>query len=371
MAEPQMLTEGFDPTGLTQITLSQLLQMIREATPTDPFGFVINGSGVPSGVYGFTDLDLLEKFIYKDTDTGTTYWFTQPTTWTPTPTGTITSASQITNGTVTLAKLAEPGVPNALYILRANSGGTGYELVNIISAITNGTLTFNKLVAGTEGQLLYFTGGAWTPTTFSFLGLINSYIAQISYLTLNPNSGTPLSLLRINAGGTSFEVATLSQVVGTQSLPTTVLVGGTGNVGKVPTVQSDGTVVLTTPASGPTSYRTADASLVAVPTSNGTEVSFSHGLGGIPSQWWFTLVCQTTNLGYAVGEEVVLPGGSILSGDNVSDPVAYWANSATINVGPMQWAARPIAIYSRSSPGTLVAITTGSWKIRGYAVKYP
>lgn len=98
------------------------------------------------------------------------------------------------------------------------------------------------------------------------------------------------------------------------------------------------------------SYESAETAFAA----SGTAVEVSHGLGAKPSKWTVVAICKTTELGYAVGDEIELTQNAT-SG---TGSYATWANATTLGfeygVG--------IPIYSRTG-NQFTTMNTANWRL--------
>lgn len=219
------LKEGLDPSGLLKISGSQLLQMVREATPSDSRGFILFDESTPNVA---THPRYARYTWYKPSEIASpiprrwngTGWVV--TTAGPGSIGTTQLADNavtlaklynpsgsvnyllrvngagngwelwpfsLANGSVTIAKLQATGLPDAYKVLQINAAGTAFELANVSARnIANGTLPYNKLVAGGAETFLKFTSGAWTDTV-------------IDPITDFTNGGIPLNKLAVGTNG--------------------------------------------------------------------------------------------------------------------------------------------------------------------------
>jgi hypothetical protein len=91
---------------------------------------------------------------------------------------------------------------------------------------------------------------------------------------------------------------------------------------------------------------------------NSADNSVAHGLGRLPTLVQAILRCKTAELGYSVGEEVILPDAS----DSAAGARGYSVYANTTNIGFVSM-NNPIALASRSSLGTYGIITNANWKL--------
>jgi hypothetical protein len=105
------------------------------------------------------------------------------------------------------------------------------------------------------------------------------------------------------------------------------------------------------------------SALTAWPGSD-SNVEVSHGLSGVPSYFSVVLRCNSTELGYAAGDEVDIQ--SLGDGvDLTTDPPVAYASSSVVGCG-LYFNSRAYKIWNRSSPGWS-NIATGKWDIKFYA----
>lgn len=96
-------------------------------------------------------------------------------------------------------------------------------------------------------------------------------------------------------------------------------------------------------------YQTADYAFAA----SSLAINEVHGLGGVPHWVRFVMICQTAELGYAIGDEVDNSDDFTIS-SNATNICASENNSATHNI-------------FHKTTGVLTNITNANWKIRMYA----
>lgn len=98
-------------------------------------------------------------------------------------------------------------------------------------------------------------------------------------------------------------------------------------------------------------YTSSDQTITAAGT-----LTFSHGLLGPPTRWHCSLVCQSGELGYSIGDVVIL--GSLKEISVTAD-----TNQMVIRYSD----ATNLLQIPHKSTGTLTNITNASWKVRFYA----
>lgn len=98
-------------------------------------------------------------------------------------------------------------------------------------------------------------------------------------------------------------------------------------------------------------------------TANGT-LSLTHGLGGKPRQVMASLVCQTAELGYSIGDEIVLLSQV---GNALDTGFAVTITATTIDV-KFGAAAASIRVINKST-GAIASITNANWRMVMRAIR--
>lgn len=92
---------------------------------------------------------------------------------------------------------------------------------------------------------------------------------------------------------------------------------------------------------------------------NSTRFTFAHGLGVVPKVFGATLRCQTADVGYSVGDEIVpiVSGGIGYNYVVTADATNIYV--ITSNAG--------IVLYNKTTPAGAVAATVSRWQIKPFA----
>ena len=98
--------------------------------------------------------------------------------------------------------------------------------------------------------------------------------------------------------------------------------------------------------------------------SAGGLLTWGHGLGSMPSRYWATLVCQTPELGYAVGEEIEAYGVSS-TGTAYGSGVAV--RSDATNVTARMGSNFPGVVINGSNGVGGQTLNMANWKVRLWA----
>lgn len=96
-----------------------------------------------------------------------------------------------------------------------------------------------------------------------------------------------------------------------------------------------------------------------------TVLTWTHGLGAKPKPQnvAVVLVCQTTDLGYAVGEEIIIGTYGWEDGSNDEGVTVSIPDATTIDV----IIGNDIRIADRAGPGEMQVITFANWRVKIYA----
>lgn len=150
--------EGLDPTALSSVSASQLLQMVRNATPESYIGMVYVGATAPDtlnnpfyGRYLWLDISTPSAPVLK-TLVGISWvaYNLQP--------GSL-NGSALVNASVALTKLSLTGA-TANYLLVVNPTATGYAFKAPSDLFADGGIPIDKLASGTDGYFLKSVSGS-------------------------------------------------------------------------------------------------------------------------------------------------------------------------------------------------------------------
>lgn len=306
MSNPAIIIPGIDLSVIPTPTPAQIDQAIRTAYPAVGVGGVILSSTAPDTV----TYPALGRFIWSESvddidyvPTGNIYTF-NGTTWVLYET---TTADNILDGSISLAKLEEPGLVNSLYLLRAQSGGGGYELVPVNTAIADGSLPVIKLVAGAASTMLItdeFGTVSWIGMTTILKPLIDASVAAAFLSQVVPPANIShtgaIARMGIVFDGTVVKWAYIDQQIRDGTL-TIFALTPEGEIGKVmrSNAAGDGFDYVTLKSG----YYTAHADIQALPAAGATAI-FAHGLATKPDRAGGFIECVTVDGTFAVGDRV-------------------------------------------------------------------
>ncbi len=169
---PQYIDEGLDPTPLSCIDKSDLLQMIRAAKPATGYGFVVMSDSAPDVV----TYPELARFIWlksvADVPNGEFYYY-NGTSWALLS---LVGGNLIANNSIPLSKISLTG-SSPYYILQVNSAGNALVWISVVNAIQNNSIPLSKLVNGTSGNKFL--------TSLSGVNAFSDISAIVGYLSDN------------------------------------------------------------------------------------------------------------------------------------------------------------------------------------------
>lgn len=371
--------EGLDPSGLSQISGAQLLQMIREATPMEESALFGRFIGIADDdTPDTTTYPRFKRYLWlkpsEDFRVIRT-WSEADGDWYPISLGSnIITTTMIQNAAVTLAKLSVSG-GSALQLIRVNAAGNGFEFFTpstpagsiTIAQLDAGSGNANKLVKINSG------GNAFEFFTLNAVDYISdNTIASAKLISLDPAKitaviGDAAKYLRVNASG----VVTLTNLSGSdlanQAVALSKLVSTDGTEGQIMTIVSGVWAPATITPSAIFTSANSRVYTRAIPAL-GTTDPFNHGIVNsagvavVPNMLKVYVKCITTEHGYAVGDRVVM--------DFASDTVAGFTlglNTTQI-FNTRDNAASVIRVISKST-FTSQTIDTTKWQLE-YHVGY-
>lgn len=213
MAVDYPLTEGFDPSSVTEATGAQLLQMVRQARPKEGFGVVIIGAAQPDTANN----PWMVRCLWLDTSDSDDITLRQYNSsggaWEPIGLGdgSVTN-DKIADQTIKATEKLDPADGAALKVIRVDSAGNAIEWVNPGDLFGTGSFNVSKLAAGSEGYFISVVGGnaSWVELSTSLIvDKLGSGGLPVSALT----PGTGLYVLRSNAAGTATEWVSSQSIV--------------------------------------------------------------------------------------------------------------------------------------------------------------
>jgi hypothetical protein len=240
---------------------------------------------------------------------------------------------------------------------------------------TTGTLSITSQNVTAAAPLVVSAAGG--PSIYGGLDQVGASIANLTWSGLAA-SATSYLYVDISADGVltpgSTTIAPVYQFGGTYSTTNgawtfniSEMTGklGNGSTANVATRVYVGEVV--TSGSGVTSTvgyayggRFESAFTPTLPGAS-TAVTASHNLGVKPRLFKFIAECTTTNVGYAVGDQVT-EGIMSQSSSTAVSPHMFWSNTKSGGLVTLDGGSGSFIVASRSVPGSLIQLTAASWK---------
>jgi hypothetical protein len=258
---------------------------------------------------------------------------------------------------IALKHNASADAAKSLYICRIDVAGQYMEVVSLADILTVNSVPLSALdkAGAADGEYLKFTGGALSFEPLNGSSLSNVPIGSLSL-------GTPLYILRINAGGTSAEwVATnaflqdgdvtIAKIAAGAAAALQVIRRNVGNTAweyATPVISKESAVL--------------DGSALSVRA--GTRFNIAHTLGVVPKIVRLVLVCNDAagDAGYAQNDEVEIHG---FASDASQIPICALNGLDATNVTITSNSAAQMVLHKTT--GTITAITETRWTYKAYS----
>jgi hypothetical protein len=383
--------EGIDPTSTFGGYASVLLQLIRQALPSSTYGMVLYDSATPdvSGANAWR-----QRCVWIDmTNTASPVAKVYRTTGSP---GWVSVISLIVNNTITTAMIQDAAVTlaklsvaggTANQLIRVNAGATAFEFVNFSSLFTVGVVPINSIVTSAVPPSVFRVLGSFGGAAATWF-TANDIVSELSVGSIDALAVAPAGTLSSASRFLTSRTADTGAVwrlfdpvadVADGGISGVKLTNGTATLAKL--AQSGATTgqvaswngsswAPAAPASGVTKYVTATASIPAMPLAS-QEVSFTHGLAGIPQSVRVVLYCVTNDAatGYVAGDELDASypfSANGFSSDDQGTPfnLRITTSSIIFSQNSLGW-----DIYvAHKTTRAVVAITQANWGVRAYAL---
>jgi len=330
--------EGLDPSVLSEVSVSQLLQMVRDAEPSGSRGLLIVDDNTPD-VLTYPKFKRYSWFRPSEFNRIQRTWNDNINDWQAVgPQNNTIGTNQILDGAVTLAKLYDPGdISEAFWLIRVNASGTGFELWPL--TFNNGSISIQALIKGGNNLFPHIKsdGSAWEFISADNIATLFDFGAiDVSQITSNGNidGGIPIQ----NQGGNRLAI-----------LPP-------GSEGEILGISGGVPQYIPLPTPPVTSKFTS--SLQVIPAGTGT-VIVPHNLSAIPSIVDIRFVNTVAEGGYVPGDEVTIGSFYFRSGSAEGLPSICIDNT---NVTVILSAATMIVVNKSSFAET--PITRANWNIK-------
>jgi hypothetical protein len=135
---------------------------------------------------------------------------------------------------------------------------------------------------------------------------------------------------------------------------------------------AQGTYQVNGTASELTKYQTPRADWEVWPTGSNVSVDFAHGLSQKPDMWQFYAHCISGELGYASGDEIVMPGGAFqVTAIYGTNGITTWVNETGLGAKG-SW-GDDWRIYNKAQDSTedYQILTKNAWKLKAMAYYLP
>lgn len=302
--------EGLDPSVLSTISGSQLLQMIRNATPSASRGLIICDNATPDT----TTYPRYKRYKWikpSENNAITRHWDESVSDWVEdsVPNDSI-DTDKLQDESVTLPKLYNPNdITKAGFLIRVNAAGTGFELWELQFA--NNSIDIQAIGLGTTNEFPHVNAGG---TAWEFLSadeIANLFSSGSIDASVLATSGSAGSLIYYN--GSLLRFVPLAP----------------GSNGDVLTVVA-GLPAWSTPSAAILSSEST-STLQNVPAAAGV-VTYAHGLAQVPKLVTITMVCISADGSYSVNDELPISCFNLESGGAIDYPVGVRMDSTNIKI---------------------------------------
>lgn len=335
--------EGLDPSVLSSISGSQLLQLIRNATPSNSRGLIIYDNDTPD-VVANPRYAKYSWFKPSENNKIQRRWNPATNAWEQTDVGSLTvDTAQIKDGAVTLVKLYNPNDPTkGLWLLRVNAQGNGWELWPL--TFDNNSIDIGKITKGPNNTFPHVKadGSSWEFVTADQIAqLVGNGVINIGQIY----AGLPGTIPVQNSNGDRLGAL----VPGTEGQ----LLAISGGLPRWRTIPGQ---ILTSLFTG---------ALQALPAGTGT-ITFNHAFAAYPNTTKIYLQCISAELGYAVGDRVDINSFYFENGSDIEFPIPVVEDINNVTVV----FTTPSAISILNKGGTAVsAIDRTKWNIGATIIK--
>lgn len=322
---------GIDPSGLTELEQSELLEMVAQIEPLSNIGGIIIGSGAASAHPDVTNNPRFIRYIWLDTQTANSvllkiYQGTYPSDvyadW---------STVAIANNSITASKLADYAVSilngsgaskiaykqdasvdatKAGYLVRLDAAGQYVEVVSASTVVGALTLDPSKLDISTASNGMVLTydstvgSAVWKALTISGLISANS----LSYDKLI--NGTVNYILRADPITGVWAAIEFNDTTNSILTLRTLRLATLSNVGASigDRIVFDGTNWVRASASSGTGkfYGAPTSGGTTLPAVTGGILSVAHTLGAVPKRVGGFIVCTSAEFNYSIGDAINL-----------------------------------------------------------------
>lgn len=352
--------------GLAELSNQQVIDCVQKATPNSLFGLTIYSLDGTTPDLGDNPWVYRCLLIDRANNQAKIYNLTSGL-WEPLSLGSVTSASQIADGIISLSKLSTSG-GGALKILRLNASNVlEYAALSSILIADSVPLSAINRSGATAGDFIRHVGGqvVWD----SIANVAATIISAISSYDIQKlSSRIASSILTNNASGvaewltfTTF----LSTTIPANSISPSKIDSSSATeldvLGK-----KDGVTKLFTPPFTK-SQVIVDGATLPAQGANALR-TYAHTLGVVPKLIDARLRCVSSEHGYAVNEEVSLDSLGWNSGVPSYVPFGHFS-ATTTDISMIVRSAGGgfyTFFYSKASPPVAVTLTVANWRLVFY-----
>lgn len=337
----EILNKGVDFTGVTSLTASKLNNTVDNAYPASHIGFVIVTNDTPS-----LALHSPTNYIWLDSDT-TPYtlktWRVDSNAW--------------------VAGTIAPDSIDSSHIIAGSIASSDMAANSIVTSNINDNAITSAKIAALAVSAGKYAAGSITNADLAADAVSSAKIVDGGIATADiANSAITSLLIATDAIATSNIIdgaVTQAKIAANSVANTNVMTDAIHSTNII-----DGTIALADIAANAILESVVTATNNAMPAA-GSTVSIAHGLTGVPHSVRTVLVCGTSDLGYAVGDEVDVSNMS--RSTDKSNGFQVYTDSSNVNI------IRPSAdtpMLLNKTTGAISSITPGSWSFRVYAVYF-
>lgn len=290
--------------GLGTLTNQQIIDAIQKAKPGTLFGLTIYS--LDGTTPDLVDNPWVYRCLLIDRASNQIKFYNLTSgLWEAASLGTVTQASQISDGIITLAKLSNSG-GGALKILRLNAGNAP-EYAALASILTADTVPLNSInrSSAAEGGFLRYIGGQTSWDTVA--NAAAAVIAAITSYDIQKLSGrVPSSILTVNSSGNA-EWQTFATFLGT-TIP-----AGSININKLDNTAGAEKQVISKIGGANTwsdpfpfsKYQRVQSGSALPATGANAKIAVAHTLGVLPKLVVAKLVCTAATDGIFVQNDEI------------------------------------------------------------------
>lgn len=377
MPSPDQYTfdPGFDYTASFGGYASSLTQGVQLMTPNSQHGIVAYmntqplTTGSPAGEYPPNWYTFNQRGLWVKPSTGETYSYKTGVGYTNVasliPANTITNA-MVKDSVVGLEKIAVPPGTTAGFVPTVNAGGNALAYSDPVNGRVDGSITVAKLAAGASNQFLRTIGGIVQWNTFDGDD-INALLSVTRLVPTYIQPGGPLQVMATDPTANYSNWFPITDLLQDGSILPAKLSGAGATVAGQYLARNSSNTGWEWAAPGSAAAVTTSWNSGLLTLANAT-VTHTPAIAGIPKLWNVVMVCNSTEHGYASGEEVPLTCfGCDYDGGVQDGPFCSVTVNATDFIVKVFTSLTTIIVISRTT-GANVLIDPSKWRLKIYAL---